>query len=74
MKMLEFEAKVKRWGNSLAVVLPGDEAKSNRLKANQVLHVIALPKSDAAKRSFGMLPRLRSGQDVKDELRKELYD
>ena len=74
MNMMEFDAKVKKWGNSLAVVLPHDEAKSDGLKQDQKLHVIVLQKSNAVRRSFGRLPGLRPAQQLKDELRKELYD
>ena len=31
-------------------------------------------KSNVARRSFGLLPRMKSGQQIKNELRKELYD
>jgi antitoxin component of MazEF toxin-antitoxin module len=72
--MLEFEAKVKRWGNSLAVVVPAEEAMRSSIRPNDTVHVIALRKNEAARRSFGLLPRLKSAQKIKDELRKELYD
>ena len=71
--MMEFDARVKKWGNSLAVVLPNDRARIRNLRRNEVIHVIVLKKSNVARKSFGRFPDLRPAQEIKDELRKELY-
>ena len=57
--MLEFDAKVKKWGNSLAVVVPSEEAKSGGLKPNQRVHIIAIQKTDVARRAVGPFPYLK---------------
>ena len=72
--MLEFEGKVKKWGNSLGLVIPDEKVKSEHLTKEDELHVIALRKNESMKEMFGLLPKLESGQKAKDRLRKELYD
>lgn len=71
--MLEFNTKIKKWGNSVGLIIPKD--KLNGVKENDVVHVIAMKKSDAIKKSFGLFPEWKGkGQKMKDKLRKELYN
>jgi len=72
--MLEFESKVKKWGNSFGVIIPKGELKEKTLKENDVIVVIAMKKSDAVKESFGLLKNWKTPtQKLKDNLRKDLY-
>ncbi len=71
--MLEFDSKIKKWGNSVGLIIP--KSKLDGFKENDVVHVIAMKKSDAIKRSFGLFPEWKGkGQEMKDMLRKELYN
>lgn len=72
--MLEFESKVKKWGNSFGVIIPKEELKRRGIKENQEVHIIALEKSNTLKESFGMLKGWKiTGQEAKDRARRELY-
>ena len=73
--MLEFETKVKKWGNSFGLVVPKKELGKERIKENEEIHVIAIRKNYSVKDSFGLLKGWKiSGQKAKDMIRKELHN
>lgn len=73
--MLEFDAKIKKWGNSFGLVIPKEDLKKELIRENEMVHVIAMRKNDAIKESFGMLKGWKmTGQKAKDIARKELYN
>lgn len=71
--MLEFDGKVKKWGNSFGLIIPKD--KLNGIKENDEIHVIVLKRSNVLRETFGMLKgKIKSGQEAKDLIRKELHN
>jgi len=71
--MLEFDSKIKKWGNSFGLIIPKD--RLNGAKEDDIIHFIGMKKNDAIKKSFGMLSEWKGqGQEMKDRLRKELYN
>ena len=73
--MLEFDAKIKKWGNSFGMVIPKENLKKEIIKENEIIHVIAIRKNESIKESFGMLRDWKmTGQKAKDIARKELYN
>lgn len=71
------EAKPKKWGNSLGVVLPNDVVEREHIRENVPVRLLLLKDSSGVlKRTFGMLKgKLKKPtQQIKDELRAELYD
>lgn len=71
--MIEFETKTRKWGNSLGIIIPKNEVDNLKLKENEILHLIVIKKNIKTRRAFGLLKNGKSGQEVKDLLRKELY-
>ena len=72
--MLKFETKVKKWGNSLGVIIPKEELKGESLKENDELFIIAMKRDNAIRESFGILKDWKmTGQKAKDLARRELY-
>lgn len=72
--MLEFETKIKKWGNSLGIVIPKEKFNGETLKENDSLIIFAMKKNDAAKKTFGILKDWKiTGQEAKDRARRELY-
>ena len=70
------ESKVKRWGNSLGLIIPSDAVETEKIKENQTIRFIILKDSSKVfKDTFGMLGRKlkKTGQQLKDELRREPY-
>ncbi len=69
--MLEAELKVRRWGNSLGVVLPNEIVKKNGLKEGSTLQVL-VPESKKRDLSeiFGSFRFKKSAQQLKNEMRE----
>ena len=42
--MIEYEAKIKKWGNSAGVIVPKELLHGEHLKQNQTVRVIITPK------------------------------
>ena len=74
--MTQIEAKVKRWGNSFGVVIPREVIDKENIKEDQNISIIILEDSKKVfKETFGIgKGKLKkSGQEFKDEARRELY-
>jgi len=75
--MTTITGKLKKWGNSYGIIIPKGIIEENKLKENQEIELLLLKDSTATfDRTFGILKgRIKkSTQEIKDELRKELYD
>ena len=74
--MTVVEAEVKKWGNSFAIIIPMDIIEREKMKEKQKVRLLLLRESaKVLKETFGMgKGRLtKSGQQIKDEIRRELY-
>ena len=74
--MAVIETKVKRWGNSLGIIIPNEAVVNKKIKEDQNISIIILEDSKKVfKETFGIgKGKLKkSGQEFKDEARKELY-
>jgi hypothetical protein len=65
-------AKVKRWGNSLGLIIPADVAAQEELKEGDEVEY-QLKKCDDVKELFGKYP-MGDIQKIKDKLRREWAD
>ncbi len=63
------ELKVRKIGNSLGVIFPGEMVKARNLKENEKVFVSVAKKGDLSK-FFGSLKIKESGQKIKDEMRR----
>ena len=63
------EAKIKKWGNSMGIIIPREIVESQRLRENDRI-VISIVKEADLSEVFGSLKRKKSGQSFKDEVRK----
>lgn len=67
---MEIRLRPKRWGNSLAFIIPKFIVEANRIKENEEI-TIEIKERPTAKDLFGMLKRWdKTGQQIKDEMRK----
>ena len=41
--MVEYETKIKQWGNSFGIVVPKDKLKQDKIKENQMVKVLIKP-------------------------------
>jgi len=66
------EVKIKKWGNSLGLLIPSEVAKKEHIRENQKLDVLILPKTKTLERTFGMLKGWKiDTQKALDELDRE---
>lgn len=72
--MIEFEAKLKRWGRSFGIVVPMDAIISTNLDENESIEVMITKKRNPLKETFGTIKIKESTQEILDESDKESWD
>ena len=65
--MLEVEAKVRKWGRSLGVVIPKDKVKKEGIKENETIKLLIIKKTNVLKETFGTMKFKRTTQEILDE-------
>ena len=70
--MAELNVKVRKWGDSLAVIIPKEIANNERINASDTIRMSIIKQTDISD-VFGILKGKlkKSAQEIKDELRKE---
>ncbi|MBI2629064.1 AbrB/MazE/SpoVT family DNA-binding domain-containing protein [Candidatus Pacearchaeota archaeon] len=74
--MAVIETEVKKWGNSFGIVIPKETIERENIREKMKIKIIIVKESrKALKSSFGIGKGkiIKSGQQIKDELRRELY-
>jgi antitoxin component of MazEF toxin-antitoxin module len=66
--MAEVEARVRKWGDSVAVIIPRDVAKSESINANDIVH-FSIHKEHDLSDLFGKFKTRKTPQQLKDESR-----
>ena len=75
--MTVIETKLRKWGNSFGVVIPIDIVQREHLKEDESVRIIMIKDfREAFKKTFGVGKGslTKSGQQFKDELRRDLYN
>ncbi len=62
------EVSIRKWGNSMGIVLPKEFIEEKSLKENDRILIEVAKKADLSK-LFGKLSRKMSGQEFKDMVR-----
>ena len=65
------EMTIKRWGNSLGIILPKNEIEKQHLRTNDKI-LVEIVKEANLSEAFGSLKSKISGQNFKDIVRKGL--
>ena len=73
---MECEIVARRWGNSIGFTLPKEVIEETHIKENQRIKILILNQNKILDKLFGRLKRdpKKSTQQIKDELRRELYN
>lgn len=74
--MIMVETEAKRWGNSLGVIIPKDIAEKEHIKESEKVKLLIIREgSKTLKETFGIAKGKikKSTQQIKDEIRDELY-
>ncbi len=65
------EAIVKKWGNSLGIILPREIVKERNLKENSKVEILIAKEKPNLNQIYGLVKKRKmSGQRMKDEARK----
>lgn len=75
--MEAIKTETRKWGNSLGIIIPKDIVEREHLKERDKIKFIIIKDSKKVlKETFGIAKGKikRSAQEIKDELRKELYE
>ncbi len=68
---MAIQVKLKRWGNSMGIILPKEFVDKQRLKENEKVSISIIKEIDLSP-IFGSLKNLKlDAQKFKDEIRKE---
>jgi antitoxin component of MazEF toxin-antitoxin module len=69
---MSVEVKLRKWGNSIGLVLPKEYSKSQNLKENQTVRISVVKETDLSSMYGKLKGKINlSSQKFKDELRKE---
>ncbi len=69
------QAKIKKWGNSFATIIPNEVARDLSLYENQEINLMVIPKKNPFKELWDLGKKYNIGnidsQKIKDDIRKE---
>ena len=74
--MAVIETEVKKWGNSFGIVIPREAVEREMIREKMKIKILIVKESrKALKATFGAGKEKlnKSGQQIKNELRRELY-
>ena len=66
---MEIKTKARKWGSSIAVILPKFIVDAKRISENDEI-IIEIKKQPLAGDFFGKFPIKKSGQQIKNEMRR----
>ncbi len=76
--MMQFEAKVKQWGNSMRIILPKEVIKNESLRKEENIEIILIKNPPKVKDIFGLIKNgsfmKKNTAKIMKELREELYN
>lgn len=72
--VIEFEARLKRWGRSFGIVVPMEEIKNEHLKENEKIDVLITKEKNPLKKHFGTHKFTRPIKEILDESDRESWD
>ena len=74
--MIQAEAEVRKWGNSLGVIIPKETVEKEHIKEKEKIRFLIVRDSNVLRETFGMVKGKwkKSAQNIKDQARKELYN
>jgi antitoxin component of MazEF toxin-antitoxin module len=66
---MAIEVSIKKWGNSMGIILPKELVKEKDLKENETILIEVVKKADL-RHLFGSYRTKMTGQEFKDEVKK----
>lgn len=72
--MKKIEGVARRWGSSLGVIIPKEVVEKEHIKEGQKIDFLILKDNKALRETFGTLKFRKTSQEMKDEIRDEIYE
>ncbi len=66
---MEFEAKPRKWGDSIGIIIPNEVVEAENIKLNEPETFMLIKKADFSK-FRGTFKTKKTGQQLKDEARE----
>ena len=71
--MIEYETKLRKWGNSIGLIIPKEDVKKEGLRDDESVRAIIIPKKMVkVKDIFGKLKFKKRTEEIMKEADKEL--
>lgn len=72
--MIEIKTKLRKWGNSLGIVISQGAVEREKIKLGEQVKVFLLKDENVLRETFGTWKFKKSAQQMMDEIDKELYN
>ena len=72
--MIELQTKVRKWGNSLSIVIPLNKVKKEDIGEGTEINVLIQKKENVLRETFGTFKFKKSVQKMMYEIDNELYN
>ena len=72
--MIEFESKLKQWGNSFGVIVPKQSLLREHLKEGDKVKLFILKSTDVLKKTFGTAKFKRTTSEILKEGDRQSWD
>jgi antitoxin component of MazEF toxin-antitoxin module len=72
--MEEVVGVARKWGNSLGVVLPREVVRKEKIRPREKVRLLIIRDNKPLREIFGAVKWGKSAQEIKDSIRRELYD
>ena len=73
--MVELKSEVRKWGNSLGLIIPKEIVKKEHLKPGQKVTALLLKESNVLKKTFGMAKGWKTPtKKILEKTDRELYN
>ena len=71
--MIEVEAKVRKWGRSLGVVIPKEKIEKEGIKEDETIRLLIGKRTNVLKETFGTFKFKKSTDEMMQEIDRELW-
>ena len=72
--MIEIRSKLRKWGNSLGIVIPRSKAEKGEMRENEEVIALLIKRENILRETFGTFKFKKSTQKMMDEIDEELYN
>jgi len=72
--MIEVETRLRKWGNSLGLVIPRNKAEKENMREGLEVKALLIKKENVLRATFGTFKFKKPVEEIMREIDKELYN